>query len=277
MTDTHFVEPGHVLYGKSPQKHLACAVKEINRIHADAEMVVITGDLAHLGQEDAYADLKATLAGLKMPCHLVIGNHDNRKALAGCFPSLLRDEHGFVQYCIEIKAGVFIMLDTKQENTHRGTLCSDRLHWLARQFAIYSDRPKYLFMHHAPFATMLPCIDSIGLENSDALGDLIEDTPSVRHIFCGHAHRPMSGSWRGVPVSGLRGLNHQVVLDFRSDREIIPLSFEQPQYGVCFIDSGAVLVHYHDFLDTESRFLMDDYEASIDREEAGSADFTETE
>ena len=36
-------------------------------------------------------------------------------------------------------------------------------------------------------------------------------------------HRPISGSWRGIPYSTLRGINHQVPFDFDSV-EVVPKS-----------------------------------------------------
>lgn len=265
ISDTHFVKPGQTLYGKSPKAHLEKALEQINRLHADAEMVVITGDLAHLGEKEAYLELHSVLAKLHIPWNLLIGNHDNREALADCFPSLPINKEGFHQYTVKTSAGVFIMLDTKQKNTHGGFLCSDRLSWLADQLKIYRDIPAYIFMHHVPFQTQLSCMDDIGLENSDSLADVLSKHLSVRHIFCGHAHRPMAGSWFGIPFSCLRSMNHQVVLDFQSSHKDIPLSFEQPQYCVCFIHPDSVVVHFHDFLDVKTNFMMDDYRSTVDK------------
>jgi hypothetical protein len=76
----------------------------------------------------------------------------------------------------------------------------------------------------------------------------------IRHIFFGHVHRPVSGSWRGVPFSALRGLNHQVWLDF-SVSQGIPCSLEPPAYAVILIDADSTIVHLHDFLDPSPKYL----------------------
>ena len=75
---------------------------------------------------------------------------------------------------------------------------------------------------------------------------ILEAHGNVRHVFAGHVHRPVSGSWRGLPFSALRGTNQQTALQF-SDRFVG--SLEPPAYAVIFVDEDGVVVHFHDFLD----------------------------
>ena len=55
ITDTHFVPPGNLLYGLNPIDRLALCVADINRNHSDAAFAILTGDLAHKGEPEAYA------------------------------------------------------------------------------------------------------------------------------------------------------------------------------------------------------------------------------
>ena len=85
LTDLHLVAPGEVLYGLDPAVRLQAAVESIISRHgpgcaAPAEFAVITGDLAHLGEVAAYEALKEILRPLPFPCHLLLGNHDDRGA-----------------------------------------------------------------------------------------------------------------------------------------------------------------------------------------------------
>ncbi|UCI30241.1 hypothetical protein [Mesorhizobium sp. B4-1-4] len=67
---------------------------------------------------------------------------------------------------------------------------------------------------------------------------------NVRHIFAGHVHRLIAGSWRGIPVSTLRSTNHQTALDFSDSWR---LGEEAPAYAVIFIDADGVIVHFREF------------------------------
>jgi Icc protein len=56
--------------------------------------------------------------------------------------------------------------------------------------------------------------DRIAMAEAAAFTEVV--TPyraRIRHVFFGHVHRPISGSWLGIPFSTLRGTNHQVCFD----------------------------------------------------------------
>ncbi len=72
----------------------------------------------------------------------------------------------------------------------------------------------------------------------------------LRHIFFGHVHRPVSGSWRGIPYSALRSTVHQVPLDF-GDKRSMPYSYEPPAYNVILISDDLTVVHHHDYMNRE--------------------------
>ena len=67
ITDTHFVPPGNLLYGLNPIDRLALCVGDVNKHHPDAAFAILTGDLAHKGQPEAYDALKRELDKLVMP------------------------------------------------------------------------------------------------------------------------------------------------------------------------------------------------------------------
>jgi 3',5'-cyclic-AMP phosphodiesterase len=94
ITDTHFVPPGNLLYGLNPIDRLAICVADVNRNHADAAYAVITGDLAHKGQPEAYEALKRELDKLVIPYHLLVGNHDDRANFRATFPDAKVDANG---------------------------------------------------------------------------------------------------------------------------------------------------------------------------------------
>ena len=87
LTDTHFVPRGRKLYGLDPAERLAVAVEKINATHKDISFVIVSGDLAHWGEQAAYASLAGVLAGLDAPTILMMGNHDKRDAFRAISPA----------------------------------------------------------------------------------------------------------------------------------------------------------------------------------------------
>jgi 3',5'-cyclic AMP phosphodiesterase CpdA len=254
ITDTHLVPPGEQLWGLDPRERLAAAVAHVNAHHADAEWCVLSGDLANKGEVGAYGVLREILGTLRLPYRLMMGNHDNRGNLLAVFPDAPRDGHGFVQCAIENGAGTFLLLDTNEPGANWGSYCERRLGWLEAELQRAAGRPVYLFMHHPPFDIGIPSLDTMTMRDHAPFGELIGRHPDVRHIFFGHVHRPVAGSWRGVPVSAFRGTNHQVPLDFETV-DHVPKNHDAPAYGVIFIEPEQTIVHFHDYLNETERVV----------------------
>ena len=256
VTDTHYVPKGKMLYGRDPRETLEIAIIDINKHHNDAELMVITGDLTHWGEKKAFINLKETLSECSVPWRLLVGNHDKRDNFLDVFPSQQRDASGFVQSTMSTTAGTFIFLDTSLEGTHAGHFCETRQNWLANTLA-QAMTPIFIFMHHPPFDTGIGSADKIGLQQKENFQDIIQPHKHrVRHLFFGHIHRPISGSWIGIPVSSIRGMNHQVWFDMTAEK--LRGSFEPPAYAVVLISKDAVVIHNHDFLDSSKKFILSD-------------------
>jgi 3',5'-cyclic AMP phosphodiesterase CpdA len=255
ITDPHLVRPGEQLYGLDPCKRLTACIADINLNHGDADLCVITGDLTHWGDVDAYYGLRDCLERLEIPLRLVVGNHDKRAEFLSVFPRTPVDENGFVQSVLDTDGGRCLFLDTIEPGTHAGHYCAQRQDWLRRQLDDARDcAAVYLFMHHPPFILRIPSMDSLAMQDRHALAELLAPYRNIRHLFFGHVHRPVSGSWRGIPFTTLRGTSHQVWLDFQSDQ--IRGSHEPPAYAIALIEPDQVVVHFHDFLDIGEKFEL---------------------
>lgn len=245
LTDPHLMPPGKALYGLDPEAGLAAAISHIAAHHGDADCLVLTGDLTHWGDAGAYAILKRELARLPFPAYPLIGNHDQRPAFLAAFPETGTDSNGFVQYRVETRAGRFLMLDTVQEGSHAGWYDGERQAWLTAELnaAAAEDQPVYLFAHHPPFEIHIRMMDMIRLVQWREVAALLTETHAdIRHYFFGHVHRPISGSWRGIPFSTLFGTNHQVALDLRAVDEV-DFTHEAPAYNVVLLSEDLTVVH----------------------------------
>lgn len=243
LSDPHLMAPGGRLHGSDPLARLEACLADIGRNHADADLVVMSGDLTNDGERAAYAALRQALAGFVPRCRLMLGNHDDRALFLEMFPEAPAGR-GFVQSVFDGSDGRLILLDTLDAGHVEGRLCAARLDWLDEKLQEARDRPAFLFMHHPPFRIHMPVLDEVRLADADALHDILRRHGNVGHIFAGHVHRLIAGSWRGIPVSTLRSTNHQSALDFSDSWR---LGHEPPAYAVIFIDADGVVVHFHDF------------------------------
>jgi Icc protein len=258
ITDTHLVTPGEPLYGLDPYERLTQCIDDVLANHADAAFCVITGDLAHRGEAAAYVGMAHQLARLPMPVYPLLGNHDLRAPFYAAFPDAPRDEHGDVQSVLSRTEGQFLFLDTLDEGVNGGRYCDARSAWLRARLDEAAARSVFLFMHHPPFSIRIPCVDAIALAEPERFARLVDGRRNIRHLFFGHVHRPVCGSWHGIPVSTMRGLNHQVPFDLHTVTPV-PKSHEPPAYAVVFVDPEQVTVHFHDYLDRRTLVKAGDH------------------
>jgi len=254
ISDIH-ISPNPIL-GHDPIANFVHCLRHVETYHADADRIVITGDLTHHGRVDSYRRLKEILdtSPLKgdLAPRLMIGNHDDRENFASVFNATARDENGFIQWTEETPAGVFIYMDTNKPGTHAGHYCEKRLTWLAGQLGVARKEgiSAWLFLHHNPLPVHVANADLIGIVQEREVQDLLwayRDT--IRHIFFGHCHYTLSGTVRGIPYSAPRSTNHACWPDFSGIATRMGYGNLQPNYNVCFLNDGGTVIHSIDFLE----------------------------
>jgi Icc protein len=249
ISDTHLVGPGRDLFGINPAQRLTQCLEDILREQADAEFVVITGDLSEDGTVASYRTLRSLLARFPIPVYLTLGNHDDRSNFRTVFPDASFDSNGFAQVAIAGSLARVLLLDTSHgtRGVEYGTLCHERLAWLDAQLAEDPGTTVVIGLHHPPFAVGIEAIDRIALADSGALHDVIGRHSHVRHLFFGHVHRPLAGSWRGIPISVCYGTSYQSSLGLLSGSPKQRMR-GPAEYAVFLINETDVVVHFQDFL-----------------------------
>jgi len=219
---------------------------------SDADCVIITGDLTHKGDIASYQRLRELLIPLKLPTHLLLGNHDQRENFLTVFPETPTDPNGFIQNVIDTPDVRLVLLDTlfgppyEYPASHAGQLCEKRLNWL-EQALTESGKPCVILMHHPPMETGFAAMDPIMLRDSDAFYDVVKRAGTVRHLICGHVHRTISGTNRGLSYSMFKSFVGQMPLNFETTDTKIEVH-EPPAYGVLLPTPAGIIVHYEDFL-----------------------------
>lgn len=253
IADPHMVPEGDRIIGLDPYERLRKGIRHINAHHPDAARAIVVGDLAHDGSEASYRRLQGLLSKLRVPCSLMVGNHDSRPAVQAMFPEAPTDAYGFVQTAMDIDPRYrLVLLDTLNVPEHRGVdaysgyLCSKRLDWLDRQLASAGRRRVVLFMHHPPHETGFPGMDAVRLANAAAFYRLLAKHGNVRYIFSGHVHRTVSGCAHSIPFAIFKSTAHQQPMDLASKDS--SLSVDEPAaYGIVLLRRDEIIVHTEDY------------------------------
>lgn len=215
ITDTHLVPSSRVVNGVDPETQLRAVVADIVRRHADADLVVITGDLCNDGEPAAYALLRDILAPLPCPVRLLLGNHDHRPHFIDAFPDHPRDPDGHIQSVMPTEHGPLLFLDSHEYRHIGGIYGADRLAWLDGALDGAGDKPVTVFIHHPPVADGIAHFRHIGLHDDGAvLARLARHPAGVRHIVFGHIHVPLAGSTpQGIAFSSGQSTAHRFITE----------------------------------------------------------------
>lgn len=226
-----------------PAAYLARAIATVNALVPRPDITVVTGDLVDNGAPEEYEHLRALLAPLAMPVVVIPGNHDAREPLRkafhgeGYFPA-----EGALHYLIDGYPLRLIALDTLVDGKNHGSLNAEQLIWLDATLAAQPDLPTVVVMHHPPFATGITYMDCCGLDNADALAEIIGRHRQVERILCGHLHRAIDRRFAGTVAGTAPGTAHQIRINLVPGAPI-SFNFEPPGYQLHVWQDGGLVTH----------------------------------
>jgi outer membrane protein assembly factor BamB/predicted phosphodiesterase len=192
LSDTH-------VGSTTGEEDLRATVRDVNSL-SNLSFVVISGDVTEYGSREQLRLAKEILDGLKIPCHVIPGNHDTKWSESGAtdFPRIWKEdrfvfEHGGMCF-IGIHEGPLMKMGD-------GHWSPQDVRWLDKTLkALRDPRQPVVFITHYP-------IDD-GIANWYAVLDLLKKF-NTQVCLCGHIHRNSKASFEGVPGvmgrSNLRG------------------------------------------------------------------------
>jgi Icc protein len=205
ISDTHFLGQGRALYGEvDTDGNLTRALAQLEQSGVRPGALVFTGDLADLGEPDAYTRLRAIVEPVaeRLGAQLiwVMGNHDERPEYSSLLfdvePSTAPQDRVF-----DVDGLRIISVDTSVPGYHHGELGDEQLAWLADELATPAPHGTILAMHHPPMPTpLLWAMEMLELQGQARLEAVVRGT-DVRGILAGHLHYSGHSTFAGVPVS----------------------------------------------------------------------------
>lgn len=205
LSDTHLRAPGARLFdvidgAERMQRTLASIVD--SGVRPDA--LIFTGDLADLGEPQAYTRLRSLVepaaAAIGARVMWVMGNHDDRVAFRS---RLLDDDSGDdapYDRVEEIDGLRIVTLDSSVPGHHHGEVSDEQLDWLAQVLREPAPLGTVLAMHHPPVPAVLDLAASVELREQRRLAKVLRGT-DVRAVIAGHLHYSTFATFAGIPVS----------------------------------------------------------------------------
>ena len=205
LSDTHFLAEGAPLYGVVDTiARLDQALARLEERGGRVDAIVVTGDVADRGEEDAYRRVKAAVdpLGVRFGCPVVwvMGNHDERSAFRRVLLEQQSDDRETpVDQVVDLDGLRLIALDSAVPGFHHGELTDTQLESLERELATPAPLGTVLALHHPPLPTPLGAMTVLELRGMERLEEVVRGS-DVRAVLGGHLHYPTAATFAGVPV-----------------------------------------------------------------------------
>lgn len=210
----------------------ASAIRHVNALDPQPDLVLFTGDLVDSGQAEQYDQLRVLLGELVAPYRLIPGNHDDREVVREAFfGERPADER--LNAVVDLDPLQVILLDDVLPGSPSGELGPDQLAWLDETLAGVPGKPAVVALHHPPFRTAIEHMDRMGLVDAAAFEAVVRRHPQIEAVICGHLHRPITTRWAGTIAVTAPSVAHQVSLDLGPEA---PATFT--------LEPPAILLHH---------------------------------
>lgn len=220
LTDTHIVDPDHPAEMLADNNaRLAVAVERLNAETVQPDVVLLTGDMTDNGSPNEMRILLELLAPLRAPILALPGNHDERATFRAAFDMPWATTDGHLSWVSNVGDLHIIGLDTLMPGSHAGLFDPERQRWLTEALDASGGRPTVIAMHHPPFLSGMPWMDTMKLSGMETFAEIVSRHSNVTRILCGHLHRPIVTMVGGVTTTVGPSTIHHIELDLDPEAE----------------------------------------------------------
>jgi Icc protein len=200
ITDTHlFSDPAGELYGVNTRQSLMSVLQHKNITGITSDVLLLTGDLSHDETENSYDVLNSLIEPLGIPTYCLPGNHDIPAFME---KRLHNTTHSGILHAAH-DPWLFVLLDSTVPGAVEGQIKEDVLRELDELLATNaSARHVLVAVHHNPVKVGSAWMDRIGVQNGDALFNVLCRYTSVKAVICGHIHQELETRVNDIVVYG---------------------------------------------------------------------------
>lgn len=196
-TDLHLqVTPDTTYQAENPEQRWQQVCAHMSQHAADADLLILSGDLVHHAGEVAYQRLKQDISQLPMPTVWLPGNHDDTAQMLVVGDAQLNRKQ------LVLGRWQVLLLDSTAEPDGRGSgaLAETELAFLRQQLVEPQAEFILIALHHNPVSVQSRWQDAIKLQNADAFWEVVSTSERVKGVIFGHVHQHWLLTHQGVPL-----------------------------------------------------------------------------
>lgn len=204
FSDTHLISGDGELYDDvNADSHLRQIFAELEASNARPEAMVFTGDIADVGELNAYHKIRSIVEPVaeRLGAKVIwaMGNHDNRENFRTGLMGLPASAAPIYE-THDINGLRIITIDTSIPGHHHGEIDDEQLQWLANELKTPAKDGTILALHHPPVPSVLDLAMTVELVDQYKLAEVIRGS-DIRSIIAGHLHYSSTATFAGIPVS----------------------------------------------------------------------------
>lgn len=188
LTDLHlFAEPEGLFNDTNTRDSFTQVLNHVQQHYGSPDVIVLTGDLAHDGEQETYQFIADALKIFATPVYCVLGNHDHRDNAYQIYPlePISIDEHCLLSHW------QIILIDSNHQampDSYEGEVNAAELQKIAELTSRHSDKWTLIAMHHN-----LPDHHDRGVavevRNHQQVMQHFEQLPNIKLVLSGHVHQ----------------------------------------------------------------------------------------
>ncbi len=194
ITDCHLsADSSNELLGVNTLDSLDAVLAQASSDAVSPDLVMVTGDLAQDGSEEAYRCLQDRLSEYHCPKYWFAGNHDHRPSMAEAV-----GQGSELTKVVRVGKWQIILLDSLVPGSVHGRLQQSELDVLETALNERPDLHTLVSLHHHPVDIHSAWLDGIGLHNRDEFWQIVDRAANVKAVLWGHIHQDIDDMRQGV-------------------------------------------------------------------------------
>jgi Icc protein len=199
ITDLHLLtRPGLKMSDVNTEHSFCQTLQYAHDQHGKFDLILVTGDLAQDPCQFAYQRIYEELEKYQYRAVCLPGNHDEPVLME----SFIAGELVNCDKKVLFKNWQIINLNSKKQGTEGGYLASEELNFLSQSLNEHPGLNVLIAVHHHPLPTKSEWLDTMIIENRDALFLVVDKYPQVKAIIFGHIHQKLETTKNHVQILG---------------------------------------------------------------------------
>ena len=188
LTDLHILpDVGASMLGVDTNHYFERTLQHAHQQHGPFDLILLTGDLAQDPCEASYQRIAEQLKRYRTPCVCLPGNHDDFTMMTATF----NQDNLSCAKQTTLGNWRIIGLNSQKQHSPVGRLEESELVFLRQSLEAHPESPTLLALHHPCIASGSSWLDTMQIENSDALLAIVKPFAQLKAIACGHLHQAL--------------------------------------------------------------------------------------